>query len=247
MSFSRQRGTTLPMSHGLAREDHDDQVSSDEHNLDLSRDFRPHLEARTNYAPAPAIVAIGISTGGPRALEQIMPRFPHQFPIPILIVQHMPRGFTGPLSERLNQLCSIRVSEAIQQQRLQPGTAYIAPAGRHMRVVRNLFDDEPMLLLDSHRGHSLHMPSVDLLMKSVAEIYRSSAIGVIMTGMGCDGTEGITAIFKAGGLTIGQDEASCTVYGMPRACAEAGVLTKVAPLSRIPFEIMHALQTPLHA
>jgi two-component system, chemotaxis family, protein-glutamate methylesterase/glutaminase len=190
----------------------------------------------------PEIIAIGISTGGPSALEKILPRFPGNLPVPILIVQHMPSGFTRPFAERLDTLCSISVREATQSQRPEPGVAYIAPAGTHMRVVKSLADEEPRIVLDYRRGKALHMPSIDELMKSVAELYGNRAIGVIMTGMGSDGAAGIAAIFHQGGLTIGQNEATCTVYGIPRACAEMGVLTRIAPLFYIPTVIVRALR-----
>ena len=189
-----------------------------------------------------AVVAIGASTGGPGALEKILPRFPGNFPVPILIVQHMPFGFTKPFAERLNSLCSIGVREATQSQGLQPGVAYLAPAGSHMRVVKSLADHKPRIVLDCRRGKAEHMPSIDELMKSVAGLYGNRAIGVIMTGMGCDGAAGIAAIFHQGGLTIGQDESTCTVYGMPRVCAERGVLSRVAPLTYIPNIILRAIR-----
>jgi len=191
-------------------------------------------------AVAPAVVAIGVSTGGPKALEQILPRFPSDFPIPLLIVQHMPIGFTGPFAQRLNNLCSIPVREAAQSELIKPGTAYIAPAGLHMRVTRRLSDSKRILCLDSHPEDALHIPSIDILMTSAAEVFRNRVIGVIMTGMGCDGAEGMTAIFRHGGLTIGQDEATCAVYGMPRACAELGIIMRVVPLFEIPSQIIHA-------
>lgn len=209
----------------------------------IARDSRSSAAEETpGQIAAPEIVAIGISTGGPSALEKILPRFPGNLPVPILIVQHMPSGFTRPFAERLNTLCSISVREATQSQGLQPGMAYIAPAGTHMRVVRSLAGDEPRIVLDYRRGKALHMPSIDELMKSVAELYGNRAIGVIMTGMGSDGAAGIAAIFHRGGLTIGQNEATCTVYGMPRACAELGVLTMIAPLSYIPTVIIRAIR-----
>ncbi len=195
----------------------------------------------------PAVVAIGVSTGGPSALEQILPRFPNDLPVPILIVQHMPSGFTTPLAERLNSLSSISVREAKQHQKIEPGTAYLAPAGTHMRVVESLTDQKPRIVLDPRRGKALHMPSIDELMKSVAAIYRDRAIGVIMTGMGCDGASGIAAIHNQGGVTIGQDESSCTVYGMPRVCAELGVLTRTVTLVHIPNAIMRAINNPASA
>jgi two-component system chemotaxis response regulator CheB len=180
-------------------------------------------------------------------LERILPRFPANISVPILIVQHMPQGFTKPFAERLNSISSIVVREATQNQSLHPGAAYIAPAGAHMRVVQSLSDHKPRIALDARRGDALHMPSIDELMQSVADLYGNRAIGVIMTGMGCDGAEGMAAIFHAGGITIGQDQATCTVYGMPRVCAELGVLTRVAPLSHIPTEITRLLHHSPHA
>lgn len=204
------------------------------------------IDCNRDHTEEPAVVAIGISTGGPSALERILPRFPANLPVPILIVQHMPSGFVAPLAERLNSLCAISVREAAQHQMIEPGTAYLAPAGAHMRVVKSLTDQKPRIVLDSRRGKALHMPSIDELMKSVAAVYRSRVIGVIMTGMGSDGASGMAAIYNQGGLTIGQDETSCTVYGMPRVCAELGVLTRVVTLAHIPNAILRVLGNPQH-
>jgi two-component system chemotaxis response regulator CheB len=197
------------------------------------------LDTRDAHSPAPSIVALGISTGGPKALQEILPLLPRDLSVPILIVQHMPLGFTGPFAQRLNTLCSLTVREATHREAIQPGVAYIAPAGMHMSVER-LSDGRPKICLDTHPADFLHIPSIDILMKSVAEAYRNLALGVIMTGMGSDGAEGMKAIHRQGGLTIGQDEASCTVYGMPRACAELGVLSRIVPLSQIPDQILQA-------
>lgn len=194
------------------------------------------------HSVAPAIVAIGTSTGGPKALEEILPLFPQNFPLPIVIVQHMPAGFTATFAQRLNNLSAITVREATQSDLIRPGTAYICPAGIHMQVQRRVSDSRIMISLDAHPADAPHIPSVDVLMKSVARVYRDRALGVIMTGMGCDGAEGMAAIHSAGGLTIGQDEMTCSVYGMPRACAELGVLNRVVPLSEIPSQILHAVR-----
>lgn len=189
---------------------------------------------------APAVVAIGVSTGGPKALEQILPVFPSDFSVPILIVQHMPVGFTATFAQRLNSLCKIIVKEAAQGELIRPGTAYIAPAGVHMRVVPRLSDSKPVIGLDKYPADAMHVPSVDVLMNSVAQMFKNRSLGVIMTGMGSDGTAGMTAIFRKGGLTFGQDEASCAVYGMPRVCAQLGVLTHVVSLLDIPAYIIRA-------
>jgi len=191
------------------------------------------------FPSVPAIVALGTSTGGPRALQEILPLFPRDLAAPILIVQHMPPGFTAPFAQRLNTLCSVIVREATHGECPQPGVVYIAPAGLHMRVERQA-DSRAIIFLDTHPEDYLHVPSIDVLMTSMAESFGNLALGVIMTGMGSDGAAGIQAIYRQGGLTIGQNEATCTVYGMPRACAELGILTRVVPLSQIPAEILQA-------
>ena len=201
---------------------------------------RSQSEIRSGAGHAtPAIVALGTSTGGPKALQEILPLFPRDLSVPILIVQHMPPGFTAPFAQRLNTLCSLSVREASHGETLLPGVAYIAPSGLHMSVER-LSDSQAIICLDQHPENYLHIPSVDVLMKSVAEAFRNLALGVIMTGMGSDGAAGMQSIHRQGGLTIGQDEATCTVYGMPRACAELGVLDRIVPLPQIPSQILHA-------
>jgi two-component system chemotaxis response regulator CheB len=187
-----------------------------------------------------AVAAIGVSTGGPKALEEILPRLPADLPVPVLIVQHMPAGFTGPFAQRLNHLSRIEVREAVSRESLRRGVAYIAPAGVHMRVVKRLSDGKPIISLEPRPQDAPHIPSVDVMMKSVAEVFLNRSVGVIMTGMGSDGAEGMTAIFRQGGYTIGQDQDSCAVYGMPRVCAELGILSRVVPLSQIPMQIVNA-------
>ena len=194
---------------------------------------------RDAHSSTPSIVAVGSSTGGPKALQEILPHLPADLSVPILIVQHMPPGFTAHFAQRLNALCAIKVREAAHRDPIEPGTIYIAPAGQHMTVNRSS-DSHACIHLDTQPEHCLHMPSVDVMMKSVAANYRNHAMGIILTGMGADGAEGMMAIHRQGGLTIGQDEASCTVYGMPRACAELGTLTRVVPLSQVPAQIMQA-------
>ncbi|MGC2256725.1 MAG: chemotaxis response regulator protein-glutamate methylesterase [Candidatus Sulfotelmatobacter sp.] len=188
---------------------------------------------------APAIVAIGVSTGGPKALQEILPLLPADLPLPILIVQHMPAGFTEPFARRLDSLCAVAVCEAKHGRVIQPGVVYIAPAGTHLTVDRG--SSRTTLCLSNKPENQLHTPSVDVLMHSVASAFRSLAMGIIMTGMGLDGAQGMKAIHGEGGFTVGQDEPSCTVYGMPRACAELGILDRVVPLAEIPHEILHAM------
>jgi two-component system, chemotaxis family, protein-glutamate methylesterase/glutaminase len=191
--------------------------------------------------PAPEIIAIGTSTGGPRALQEILPELPRDLPVPMIVVQHMPVGFTGPLAKRLNLISDIKVKEAEHGQTIEPGIVYVAPAGRQT-TVKGSTSHEAVIVLSDHFLGALHKPSVDLMMLSVAALFGPRSCGIILTGMGCDGLQGMSAIHRAGGLTIGQDETTCTVYGMPRACAEKGILQKVLPLGEIPKEMLRALK-----
>jgi two-component system chemotaxis response regulator CheB len=195
--------------------------------------------ARDNFHSAPAIVALGTSTGGPKALEEILPILPTDIPVPILVVQHMPGGFTAPFAERLNQICKVSVCEATHGQIAQPGVVYIAPAGFHMTVDRS-GNSRTQIWLSHHPENQVHVPSADVMMQSVASAFHSQAMGIIMTGMGSDGAQGMKAIHREGGFTVGQDEPSCAVYGMPRVCAEMDILDRVVPLSQIPHEILRA-------
>lgn len=197
-------------------------------------------EAWNASATTPAIVAVGSSTGGPKAIEEVLSRLPRDFSVPILIVQHMAPGFTRAFAQRLDNLCLVTVREAADRDRVQPGVVYIAPAGRHMKVER-LSEVRSVIRLDPQPADNLHIPSVDVMMESVAEAYGNRTVGVILTGMGCDGAEGMKAIYRRGGLTIGQDEVTCTVYGMPKACADLGVLNRIVPLSAVPGQILQAV------
>jgi two-component system, chemotaxis family, protein-glutamate methylesterase/glutaminase len=197
------------------------------------------LPSRRASLSTTAIVALGISTGGPKALEQIFPALPVDLPVPILVVQHMPAGFTAPFAERLNQLCAVSVCEASHGQFVEPGVVYIAPAGLQMTVDRPA-NSRIVISLSDKPEKQLHVPSVDVLMQSVACAFHSQAMGIIMTGMGADGAQGMSAIHRERGFTLGQDQMSCAVYGMPRVCAEMGILDRVVPLSQIPREILQA-------
>jgi len=206
--------------------------------MPVSKPATPERKAATATPKNPAtIVALGTSTGGPKALQEMLPLLPQDLNVPVLIVQHMPPGFTGPFAKRLNGLCKINVREAIQEEEIQPGIVYIAPAGQHMTVYRRGTSKVALRLGQTPAG-LLHMPSVDVMMSSVAEVFRSLTLGVIMTGMGADGAKGMETIKREGGFNLGQDEASCTVYGMPRSAADAGVLHRVVPLLQIPEQIM---------
>ena len=191
---------------------------------------------------SPDIVAVGTSTGGPQALQEILPLLPADLPVGVLIVQHMPPGFTAPFAQRLNNLCKVTVREAADNDSVEPGVVYIAPAGGHMTIFRGARSQVAIRISSTPQG-MLHIPSVDVMMLSVAEVFRSAAMGIIMTGMGSDGLEGMRAIAREGGITIGQDKSSCIVYGMPRVCAENGILQRVVPLAEIP---QHIIQATLH-
>jgi two-component system, chemotaxis family, protein-glutamate methylesterase/glutaminase len=189
-------------------------------------------------APALTLVVVGISTGGPKALQDILPLLPSDLPVPIVVVQHMPAGFTAPFAKRLNTLSAVSVREATQGETIKPGVVYIAPAGVHITVERA--GSHAMVCLSHEPENQLHTPSIDVMMKSVASAFQAQAMGIVMTGMGADGAQGMNAIHQAGGFTVGQDEASCAVYGMPRVCAEMGILDRVVPLAQIPHEILQA-------
>lgn len=186
-----------------------------------------------------SVVALGTSTGGPQALQEILPLLPADLPVGVLIVQHMPKGFTGPFARRLDNLCKVSVREASQGESIEAGVVYIAPAGQHMTVSQHTTSKVAIRLSYFPEG-MLHMPSVDVMMLSVAEVFGACSMGIIMTGMGADGVQGMQAIKREGGLTVGQDEASCTVFGMPRSCAEGGALQRVVSLTQIPEQILQA-------
>lgn len=183
------------------------------------------------------IVAIGISTGGPNTLSKLIPNLPANLPIPVVIVQHMPAFFTTALAESLDKKSALRVVEGQQSQKLEPSTVYIAPGGKHMGIIAGEKGNEKMLLIADDPPEHYCKPSADFLFRSVAKHYGSHAIGIIMTGMGSDGSLGLKDMKSEGAMTIAQDKASCVVYGMPREAIQAGVVDKVLPLSQIASEI----------
>jgi two-component system chemotaxis response regulator CheB len=174
------------------------------------------------------IVAIGVSTGGPQALEYVLSHLPGDFPGTIVVVQHMPDGFTDMFARRLDELCPLRVKEAQSGDVLQPGRVLICPGSRHIKVKRLPLGD--IALLSEEPRVNGHRPSADVLFRSVAEEFKAQAIGVLMTGMGDDGAEGLGAVKQEGGMTIAQSEESCVVYGMPKAAIERGYAIRVVGL-----------------
>ncbi len=184
------------------------------------------------------LVVIGTSTGGPKALQDIICRLPKELSVPVLIAQHMPPSFTGPFAERLNQLSAVEVKEAEEGEPVKKGVVFIAPGRGHMSVIRKRIT-EPLIAISENRRDIIYRPSVDVLMLSVVENFPGRALGVILTGLGNDGEKGIRAIKNSGGRTIAQDEETCIIYGMPRAVAEAGLADKVVPLDEIAGEIIN--------
>lgn len=179
------------------------------------------------------IVAIGTSTGGPRALQQVMREIPHDFPAPIVIVQHMPPKFTRSLAQRLNSCSTIQVVEAEHNQRLATGTAYIAPGGYHM-IVEEESGHQYKIKLTSEEPRMGHRPSVDRLFESLLPCTRLERYAVIMTGMGSDGAKGMKALKESGALaTIAESEETCVVYGMPRSAVELKGVDYILPLHQI--------------
>jgi two-component system chemotaxis response regulator CheB len=188
---------------------------------------RPAKQARGTTAPT-KIVAIGISTGGPNSLEYVLSQLPADFPGAIVVVQHMPEGFTAMFARRLNESCAIEVKEAQSGDLLVAGRALICPGNRHIKV-RRMPLGEVVVLSEEERVNG-HRPSVEVLFHSVAQEAGRRAIAVLMTGMGEDGAEAMGRVKQAGGLTVAQSADSCVVFGMPKAAIERGHATRVVSL-----------------
>ena len=190
-------------------------------------------------APPAQCVVVAASTGGPSALQVLVAGLPAGFPAAVLVVQHIPRGFTKSLAERLDARSAIPVREAQDGDAVGPGRVLIAPAGIHTKLARRSAGVE--ILLDEEPRDVLHRPSADVVMASAAEVYGALVVGVVLTGMGGDGTEGLRAIREGGGLTLAESEETCVIYGMPKAAIEAGVVHRQAPLDRLAGEILAAV------
>ncbi|HSR08460.1 MAG TPA: chemotaxis response regulator protein-glutamate methylesterase [Bryobacteraceae bacterium] len=185
---------------------------------------------------APEIVAIGVSTGGPNALGAIMPTFPADFPLPILIVQHMPPVFTRLLADRLQTITKLKVEEATDGATVEPGKVLIAPGDRHMRVRKGVL--KTIVTLDQEPPENSCRPAVDVLFRSVEEAYGAAVISVILTGMGYDGLRGMEVLKAHGAYVIAKDEATSVVWGMPGAVVNAGLADSVVPLDGVVPEIL---------
>jgi two-component system chemotaxis response regulator CheB len=204
---------------------------------------RPAASAKPPAPPPPAgsglgtspqaeLLVIGSSTGGPKALQDVLPTLPAALPVPCLIVQHMPSTFTKPFADRLDGLCQVHVKEAEQGEPLKAGTVYIAPGGIHMTYGAR--GPKGCIELSPEPVSSLHRPSVDVLFLSVSELFRGQVLAGILTGMGSDGAKGMEQLKRKGAHTLAEAEESCVVYGMPRAAVERGCVDVVAPLADIP-------------
>ncbi len=195
---------------------------------------RPAIStARTLW---PRIVAIGASTGGPEALRELLGALPADAP-PILVVQHMPRAFTGPFSRRLDQICAIEVCEATDGASVKPGRALIAPGDQHLVLVRQA--DQLAVRLSDQPQVNHHRPSVDVLFSSVAAIAGQSAVGVLLTGMGADGARGLLAMRQAGARTLAQDEATSVIYGMPKEAMALGAAEEAVGIDRLANRLLN--------
>jgi two-component system, chemotaxis family, protein-glutamate methylesterase/glutaminase len=187
------------------------------------------------------MLVIGCSTGGPSALQSLLPRFPKETNIPIIVIQHMPPGFTGPLAERFDTICNLHVKEAQDGDMLEAGTIYIAPAG--FQTYLNRKSDRTIILKieDYAPIETLYKPSVNVTLLSAAQIYKDRLVAVIMTGMGNDGLLGCEEVKKHQGRVIVESEESCIVYGMPKVVFEAGLADVQIPLPQIFQQIMQSL------
>ena len=204
----------------------------------------PSLLSRQPLRPQPitaipSVVAIGVSTGGPAALDVLLPLLPATFQLPVLIVQHMPELFTRLFAERLNGRCKLRVREAAEGDPVVPGTISIARGNWHLEVVAaSLASAPPTLRLTQGPLENHCRPAVDVLFRSAAKVYGSGVLAVVLTGMGSDGLNGSRVIREQGGSVLAQDEASSTVWGMPGAVASAGLAQRILPLDAIAPEIL---------
>lgn len=196
------------------------------------------VSPQTAVTTPAAVLAIGVSTGGPAALERFLPALPAGFPVPVLIVQHMPPLFTALLAERLDGLCKVRVREAVDAEALQAGVVYLARGNWHMQTIGSSARCSLRLTQASAEQHC--RPSVDVLFRSVATTYGASALAVVLTGMGSDGLEGCRAIHAAGGRILVQDRETSAVWGMPGVVSAAGLSHQVLAIESMAAEVVRS-------
>ncbi len=209
------------------------------YNKDRTNRQLTKLTVDSNQKRVQKIVGIGTSTGGPSALQRVLQKLPGNFPSPILVVQHMPPGFTKAFAERLDSLCYVSVKEAEDSEEAVDGCVYIAPGDSH--IVMEKMNNKRIIRLSQSEKVSGHRPSADVLFQSMVKVGMGNNIGVIMTGMGRDGAMGIKEIHNNGGYTIAQDESTSVVYGMNRVAVEMGAVDAVVDLDSIPDEIVARL------
>ena len=187
----------------------------------------PRVSRRVDY------IGIGASTGGPVAVQQVLSQLPANFQKPVMVVIHMPKAFTGPYAERLNGKCKVPVKEAADGDLLLPGRILVAPGGEHTTLVKEARGIVVRTAPTSSYPRNVYVPAVDLMFSSLADAANGSVLGVVLTGMGNDGMKGMMHLKSRGGYSIIQDEMTSTVFGMPRACIEAGIADTVLPLGEI--------------
>jgi two-component system chemotaxis response regulator CheB len=253
-SLLRQRVAQLAKKGGVSRRSYSATRSSFKPTTESKPAYTPRKLISTSLAPKKpesalkaasgknySLLAIGTSTGGPVALQKILTQFPQDFPLPIIMIQHMPATFTHAFASRLNSLCKITVKEASDGDAIKPGCAYLAPGGRQMIIAGT--DNAPKIkLIDDNSAIITFKPSVDVSFGSAAKVFGGNVLGVILTGMGADGREG-SRMLKAKGATIwAQDEQSCVVYGMPQAVTAAGISQLSLPLEAVASTIFKEIK-----
>lgn len=202
------------------------------HSLRRDKFYKLHPERKTQPIN---VIGIGCSTGGPMALQHIIPRLPRSLPCGVIVAQHMPAAFTASLAERLNGLSNIEVVEAKDGDIVTAGVVYIAPGGKHLAVKRK--GSKAIIKISEEPSEILYRPSVDIMMKSLVVAFGKFSMGVILTGMGQDGLDGLKDMKVKGGVIIAQEEKSCVVYGMPKAIVDANLTDHISPLDKIANEI----------
>lgn len=206
----------------------------------VAPDSTPKRQFSTNIE----LVAIGTSTGGPTALQVLLKKIPKNFPCGIVVVQHMPKGFTGPLAKRLNDICEIEVKEAEEGDEVIPGRVLIAPAG-YQTIFKKINGRLHVSLSELSPIKTLFKPSVDVMLLSAVEQLGAKVLGVIMTGMGNDGLRGLQSLKEKNGTILAQNEETCIVYGMPKAAVEAGIVDSIVPLENMAQAIMNLVYQSL--
>lgn len=225
MQHQKRRGKTPPQYEFDAPE----RLFEPVHRLEAKPTTRPEISKPVREAGLIEIIAIGISTGGPNALREVFAKIDAELSQPILVVQHMPPGFTEEFAKSLDRLCPLDVKEAADGDLIRPGRILIAPGDHHMEIEKKPLG--AVVRLSDAPAENGHRPSVDILFASIAKNYLNRSLGVIMTGMGRDGARELGSIFREGGYTIGQDEASSIVYGMPKAAFEMGHVQRQVALA----------------